>query len=226
MTQETLANTTATDATDLDLENQAGTSTKSYTQAEVDAMMARTRTAVEKRYAKKYEELGDVEELRSLKAQQEQLRTQDQIKRGEFEKTLQELAAKKDAEINKRDSIIRDYRINTPLISAAAKYNAVAPEQVKALVNSHVRLNQDGDVEITDAKGAVRYNDHGEPLSVDDFMREWLNQNPHFVRPGPSTTNARSSVDNSVEPLDTSKLDMRNPEHRKLYARNQALKKH
>ena len=50
MTQETLANTTATDATDLDLENQAGTSTKSYTQAEVDAMMARTRTAVEKRY--------------------------------------------------------------------------------------------------------------------------------------------------------------------------------
>lgn len=222
--QETLATENATDALDSGLETQA--QAKSYTQEEVDAMMARTRSAVEKRYSKKYEDLGDVEELRAIKAQHEQSRTQDQIKRGEFEKTLQELAAKKDAEITKRDSIIKDYRINTPLLSAAAKYNAVAPDQVKALLSSQVRLNSDGEVEITDSKGAVRYNDHGEPLSVDEFMREWLNQNPHFVRPGPATTNTKSSVNNALEEIDISKLDMRNPEHRKLYAKHQGLKKH
>ena len=225
MTEQTLANTTATDAVDINLETQAEDTPKSYSQAEVDAMMARTRTAVEKRYAKKYEDLGDIEELKNYRVQQEQAKTQEQIKRGEFEKTLQDLASKKDAEISKRDAIIKDYKVNTPLISAAAKFRAVAPDQVKALLTPNVRLNSDGEVEVTDSKGAVRYNDHGEPLSVEDFVGEWLRQNPHFVSPGPSTTNAKSSVDASLDEIDVSKLDMRLAEHRKLYARVMQNKK-
>ena len=221
--QETLAND-ATGALDTGLETQAQ-DTRAYTQAEVDAMMAKTRSAMEKRYAKKYEELGDVEELRALKAQQEQARTQDQIKRGEFEKTLQELASKKDAEIARRDSIIKEYKVNTPLVSAAAKYRAVNADQVKALLMPQVRLNGEGEVEVTDSKGSVRYNDRGEPLSVEEFVGEWLNQNPHFVASGPSTTNTRSSVTNSIDEVDISKLDMKLAEHRKIYAQLKSQKK-
>ncbi|CAB4127978.1 hypothetical protein UFOVP109_15 [uncultured Caudovirales phage] len=221
--QETLAND-ATGALDTGLETQAQ-DTRAYTQAEVDAMMAKTRSAMEKRYAKKYEELGDVEELRALKVQQEQARTQDQIKRGEFEKTLQELASKKDAEIARRDSIIKEYKVNTPLVSAAAKYRAVNADQVKALLMPQVRLNGEGEVEVTDSKGSVRYNDRGEPLSVEEFVGEWLNQNPHFVASGPSTTNTRSSVNNSIDEVDISKLDMKLAEHRKIYAQLKSQKK-
>jgi ribonucleotide reductase alpha subunit len=208
----------ATDAATLEIENQAP-ATKTYTQEEVNDMMARMKGSLQKKLLKPYEDLGDPEQLRSIKTEYEQRQQEQQIKRGEFEKTLQDLAAKKDAEIQKRDSIIKEYKVNTPLLSAAAEFRAVAPEQVKALLSSQVRLNEHGEVEVVDVKGAVRYNDAGEPLGVGHLVREFLDSNPHFVQPTPSTTNGRSSV-NAGNPgnVDISKLDMKNPEHRKLYA--------
>ena len=213
--QQTLATTNATDAADTDSENQAS---KTYSQQEVDNMMARMKGSLEKKLLKPYEGLGDPEELRSLRAEAEKRQVEGQIKRGEFEKTLQEKAAKWEAEIQKRDSIIKEYKIHTPIVSAAAKYQAVNADQVKALVASNVRLNAEGDVEVVDTKGSVRYNDAGVPLGVDDLVREFLDSNPHFRVAAPATTHTRSNVSNNTQGIDISKLDMKNPEHRKLYA--------
>ena len=219
MTDETLANIDATGADDL--ENQA--QGKTYTQKEVDDMMARMKGSLQKKLLKPYEDLGDPEELRQLRVEAEKRQTEQQIKRGEFEKTLQELAAKKDSEIQKRDSIIREYRLNTPLVSAAAEFRSINPEQVKQLLSPNLRLNEDGEVEVIDTKGSVRYNDAGEPLQVRDLVREFLDSNPHFVQPTPSTTNTKSSHSNpNTGQFDISKLDMRNPEHRKIYAKARA----
>jgi hypothetical protein len=216
--QETLATNNATDAATLDGENQAQ-ATKSYTQQEVDNMMARMKGSLEKKLLKPYADLGDPEELRTLRTEAEKRAQEQQLKRGEFEKTLQEMAAKKDAEIQKRDSIIKEYKVNTPLLSAAANYKAVAPEQVKALLANQVRLNEDGEVEVVDTKGGVRYTDKGAPLGVDDLVREFLDSNPHFKSASPATTNTKSNVSSgSNGKIDLSKLDMKNPEHRKVYA--------
>lgn len=217
-TQETLdVNPTATDAA-ANTESQAQ-ATKTYTQEEFDRHMAGLKSSLAKKYEKQYADLGDPDELRQLKTEAEKRQTEQQIKRGEFEKTLQELAAKKDAEIQRRDSIIKEYKVNTPLLSAAAQYKAVNAEQVKALLASNVRLNGDGEVEVVDDSGAVRYNDAGEPLGVDSLVKEWLDKNPHFVQSTPSTTNAKSSISNSGQgKMDITKLDMKDPEHRKLYA--------
>jgi hypothetical protein len=220
---QTLAQDLGTDPT-LQGENQAQ-ETRSYTQKEVDDMMARMKSSVLKKATKPYEDLGDPEELRQLKAEAEQRRQAEQMKRGEFEKTLQELAAKKDAEIQKRDSVIKEYKVNTPLISAASKYRAVNAEQVKALLASNVRLNDDGEVEVVDRKGAVRYNDAGEPLGVDDLVREFLDSNPHFVSATATTTNTRSNVAQEAGTVDISKLDLKLAEHRKIYAREMAKRK-
>jgi hypothetical protein len=218
MSDNTLATTTATDAANEGLENQAQ-ATKTYSQEEVDNMMARMKGSLEKKLLKPYADLGDPEELRSLRTEAEKRAQEQQIKRGEFEKTLQDLAAKKDAEIQKRDSVIKEYKVNTPLLSAAAQYKAVNAEQVKALLSNQVRLNQDGDVEVIDTKGSIRYNDKGEALGVNDLVREFLDYNPHFVQATPSTTNTKSSHTTTISPgVDISKLDMKNPEHRKLYA--------
>lgn len=218
MSDNTLVQGTATDATDLNTENQAP-ATKSYSQEEVDNMMARMKGSLEKKLLKPYAELGDPEELRTIKTEYEKRQQEQQIKRGEFEKTLQELAAKKDQEIQKRDSVIKEYKVNTPLISAAAKYGAVNAEQVKALLSNQLRLNEDGDVEVVDAKGSVRYNDAGEALGVDDLVREFIDLNPHFRAATASTTNTKSSITPGAgTKVDISKLDMRNPEHRKVYA--------
>jgi hypothetical protein len=215
--EQTLANDMATDAAG-ETANQAQAA-KTFTQDEVNAILARTKTQLEKKFASKYEDLGDPDELRSIKTDWEKKQQEQQIKRGEFEKTLSDLAARKDAEISKRDSIIKEYKVNSPLLSAAAKYRAVNAEQVKSLLNNSVRLNAEGEVEVVGNDGSVRYTDSGTPLAVDDLVREFLDSNPHFVAASPATTNARSSISNSGQgQVDISKLDMRNPEHRKLYA--------
>lgn len=214
--QETLAQDNATDAATSNLENQA--TAKTYTQDEVDGMLARMKGSLQKKLLKPYEDLGDPEELRALKLEAEKKSQAEAIKRGEFEKTLQELAAKKDAEIQKRDSVIKEYKVNTPLLAAAAKYNAVNAEQVKALLGTNVRLNDSGDVEVVDSKGSVRYNDAGEALGVDDLVREFLDSNPHFKLANPATTMTKSNIVNKASAkIDITKLDMNNPEHRAAY---------
>jgi len=217
MSENTLVNDTATDATG-ETGNQAQAE-KFYTQQEVDNMMARMKGSLEKKLLKPYAELGDPEELRNIKSDYEKRQQEQQIKRGEFEKTLQELAQKKDAEILKRDAVIKDYKVNMPLLSAAAKFNAVNAEQVKALLANQVRLNPDGELEVVDEKGSVRYNDKGEAIGVDDLVRGFLDLNPHFRTANPSTTNTKSMVTGgNQQKLDISKLDMTKPEHRKIYA--------
>ena len=217
MSENTLVQDNATDAATTEQENQAQ-ATRTYSQAEVDNMMARMKGSLEKKLLKPYEDLGDPVELRQLRDEAAKKQQAEAIKRGEFEKTLQELAAKKDAEISKRDSVIKEYKVNVPILSAAAKYNAVNAEQVKALLSTNVRLNEGGDVEVVDAKGTVRYNDKGEAIGVEDLVREFLDSNPHFKLANPTTTNSKSNiVSKGNGALDVSKLDMNNPEHRALY---------
>jgi hypothetical protein len=220
--QEIMANQTATDA-EVTTENQETSNAKTYTQEEFDNHMAGLKNSLTKKYEKQFSELGDIEELKKLKQDAEKKRQEEQLKRGEFEKTLQELAAKKDSEIQKRDSIIKEYKINTPLLNSAAKLRSVNPEQVKSLLSNQVRLNEDGDVEVVGQDGTVRYNDDGKPVTVEQLVDGFLKENPHFVQPTPSTTNTRSSVSgNTSTKIDVSKLDMTNPNHRKQYAEAKA----
>lgn len=215
MTEQTLATTEATAASETEQQAQA---TKTFTQEEVNAILARTKSQLEKKFASKYEDLGDPEELRTIKSDWEKRQQEQQIKRGEFEKTLQELAAKKDAEIQKRDSMIKEYRVNMPLLSAAAQYRAVNAEQVKALLSNQVRLNSEGEVEVVAPDGSVRYNNSGQPVQVEDLVREFLDSNPHFVQAAPASTNARSSISNQApSKIDITKLDMKNPDDREIY---------
>lgn len=217
MSENTLVGTQATDATDDITENQAP-ATKTYTQREVDDMMARMKNSLQKKLLKPYEDLGDPEELRTLRVEAEKRQQQEQLKRGEFEKTLQEIVAKKDAEIQKREQKIREYEINTPLLSAAAKHGAVNAEQVKALLASQVRLNEGGEVEVVDTNGSVRYTDKGSALGVEDLVREFLDKNPHFKLATPANTNTKSNISSgSSNKVDISKLDMNRKEDREVY---------
>jgi hypothetical protein len=210
-------NTLVIDDTDPSQKNQAPAE-RTYTQKEVDDMMARTKTAVQKKVASKYEDLGDPEELRQLKLEYEQRKLDEQKKRGEFDKIIADLAAKKDEEIRRRDDVIRNYTVDIPLVNAAAQYGSVNPKQVQALLKPYLRLAETGDVEVLDDKGTVRYSDKGQPFKVEDLVKEFLDVNPHFKAAGPTTTQSKSNVNQSREKLDVSKLDMSKPADRKLYA--------
>ena len=196
--------------------NQAAV--KTYTQEEFDQHMARMKASISKKYEKTFAELGDIDELKTLKQQAEQRKQEESVKRGEFEKVLQDMAAKKDAEIQRRDQIIREYTVDVPLVTAAANYKAVNAEQVRTLLKPSVRLGEDGQVEIVDKEGKVRYNDSGQPFRVDDLVKEFLDTNPHFKSATPATSSGKSNIGQKQEKVDISKLNMSNPEHRKIYS--------
>ena len=218
MTEEqTLASTI--EATDASANEQSqAPATRTYTQEEFDSHMAGLKASLAKKLLKPYEDLGDPTELRKLKEQAHAKAQEESMKRGEFEKVLQDLAAKKDSEIIKRDQVIAQFKVEQPLLQAASEFRSVNPEQVQKLLRSNVKLNGEGEVEVTDDTGAVRYNDAGQPLQVKDLVKEFLSANPHFVQPTPSTTNSSHSVSATSGKIDITKLDLRKADHRKLYA--------
>lgn len=216
MSENTLDNQ-ATEATENTLTQE---STKTYTQAEFDNHMAGLKKSITTKFEKQFADLGDINELKQLKTQAEAQKQEEAIKRGEFENILKSLADKKDAEIAEKNKVIEEYTVNTPLLSAAAQYKAVNPQQVVQLIRNQVRLGENGQAEVIDSNGQVRYNDSGQSLGVDALVQEFLQSNPHFVNAAPATTNTKSAVtgSNGLEDFDISKMDLSNPEHRKVYA--------
>ena len=203
---------------DTDTSQTSQATAKTYTQEEFDSHMAKMKSSISRKYEKTFAELGDIEELKQLKTESEKRKQDEQVKRGEFDRIIQDLAQKKDEEIRKRDEVIRNYTVDMPLVDTAAKFGAVNPKQVQALLKPNLRLGENGDVEVLDEKGTVRYSDKGQPFKVEDLVREFLDHNPHFKAAGPSTTQTKSNVSQSREKLDISKLNMSNPADRKIYA--------
>ena len=64
-----------------DIQVETVESDKTYTQTEVDNMMARMKGSLSKKLLKPYEELGDPDELRQLKAEAEKKSQQEAINR-------------------------------------------------------------------------------------------------------------------------------------------------
>lgn len=216
MDQETTSANVDTDTT-----NETSQATKSFTQEEVNAILAKTKSSLEKKISSKYADLGDPDELRAIVSNHQKQQQEVALKRGEFDRVMSELASKKDAEIQKRDSIIREFKVEQPLLSLAAQYRSVNPEQVKQLLKPNLRLNEDGEVEVVDTKtGSVRYDDSGIPLTVDKYVKEFLDANPHFTAATPATTNGQTNVNKTggATTLDLSSMDLTRADHRKIYA--------
>lgn len=199
-------------------DKQAQAQEKFYSQKEFDDAMAKLKSSVARKYERQLEDLGDLDELKRLKAEAEQRRVEDQKKRGDYDKIIADLAAKKDEEIRKRDDIIKSYTVDMPIVETAAQLGAVNPTQVRQLLRQSVRLNEGGEVEVVDEKGTVRYSDRGKPFGVQDLVREFLDQNPHFKAATPATTHSKSNVANAREKFDITKLDMSKAADRKAYA--------
>lgn len=210
--------TTATVDTDTTTETNSQ-ATKTFTQDELNAILAKTKSQLEKKLSSRYADLGEPDELRDIVANYRKQQQELDVKKGNFEKVVSDLNAKNAAEIAKRDQIIREFKLEQPLMNYAAQYRSVNPAQVKQLLRNNLRLNDDGEVEVLDDKGAVRYSDKGTPLSVEQYVQDWLGANPHFVSAAPATTNTSGGVrDMSPGPIDLKNLDLTRADHRKIYA--------
>ena len=198
--------------------------TKTYTQEEFDKHMAGMKNSITRKFEKQLSELGDLDELKTIRANAEKQKQEEAIKRGEFEKILQDMAAKKDQEIQAKNKVIEEYTVNTPLLNAAAQYKAVNPQQVVQLIRNQVRLGENGKAEVVDSNGTVRYDDTGTPVNVDVLVQEFLSANPHFVAAASSTSASKTSATpaTNLQDFDLGSLDLTRPDHRKLYAQAKA----
>jgi hypothetical protein len=200
-------------------QDEVSTEPKTYTQEQVDAIASKVRKTEESKVLRKFDGV-DVEKYQSLIAKEEQATMAEQKRKGEFEKILQQQAEKANARINSLTGELTKIKVDGALLNSASTKRAISPEQVVRLVREQVRMSEAGDVEVVDSKtGQTRYSDTGEALSVDGLVEEFLKSNPHFVQAGPAGGGSKSNTQTDA-PLDVdiAKLDMTNPEHRKLYA--------
>jgi hypothetical protein len=192
--------------------------TKLYTQAELDAITAAVRGTTEKKILKKFEGI-DVEAYKSLVQKEEQLKLEEQKRKGEFEKILKETADKAQQKIQTLSSELAKIKVDGALINAASTKKAINPEQVARLVRDQVRMSEAGEVEVIDPKsGQVKYTETGDPMTIENLVSDWLKINSHFVAAGPAGGGSKSNTSSEgAKEVDVSKLDLNNPADRAIY---------
>jgi hypothetical protein len=193
-----------------------GSNERTFTQAELDAIITKRLSSVEKKYSN-----IDVDEYRQLKELKQQREQEEAIKRQDFEKVLNEVKSASESKISALTRELESIKIDGSLISEASARKAVAPDKVAALLRNNIKLTSEGSVEIVDNKGKTRYNaDKAQPLTVGELVDEFLKENPFFVAASPAGTGTRTGTGNGagIPKIDISQLDMKNPEHRKVYA--------
>ena len=155
---------------------------RSYSQAEVDALVAG-----------KLEGFAgvDVAEYRSLKDAKARQEREALEKRGDFEKILAQTVREKDEVIGLRDKDIaalgeqlRTIRVDNALLAAASEAKAISPAQIVTLLKGSVHYDGKTDTVEVRENGAPLYRG-GKPVSVELFVQEFLQANPHFLPAGP-----------------------------------------
>jgi len=193
------------------------TEDKSLSQQDIENIV-RTRLARER--AKIYKELGtdNLDEVKELMQQKETAQLEEKKKRGEFEDILKEQANKYQSEIQKLQGDLTNIKINDALLGSASKNRAINPQQVVELLKNSVQLNEDGQVEVLADNGTPRYNKDGNLYSVEEYVSEFLTQNPHFQMATPSGSGSKGNVGKvDAKPFNLAELDLNNPEQRKQY---------
>ncbi len=191
----------------------------SFTQEDLDRIVKDRLGRERSKILKQYEGV-DVERYRQLLDAEEKKQIEEQNKRGEFEKVLQSTVSKKDAAIQQLQKELQAIKVDGAVLNAASSRKAVNPQQVVRLLKDQIRLNEQGQVEVLDESGSIRYTDDGTAMTADELVNSFLSENPHFVSAGPSGTGSQSSVaqaNGKLGNVDIDKLNMNDPAHRMIY---------
>ena len=182
--------------------------------------IVKQRLAKERASIYKKLDVDDLETAINAVKQSREAEEKEKIKKGEFEQILKEKSEEYGKKISGLESELKDIKINRALLQSASKNRAINPDQVVSLLQTNMRLNDTGNVEILDKNGITRYNNKGELLTTDELVSEFLTQNPHFVTASPSGSGSVSNVDRTElnKPFNLSDLNMNDPADKKRYA--------
>ena len=187
---------------------------KTFTQDQLNSIIESRVMAERRKYEKKIQEEEN---------QKAELLKQEQLKEAktkqDLEKIMQERLSEKEQEIQRIKNEMVAEKIDKQILAVASSNKAVVPEQIVSLLKSELQLADDGRVEVLDNNRNIRYNEKGQPLTVEDRVKEFLDTNPHFRQGSLSGAGSQSSIGgNSLQPKSIGDLDLNNPADRKVYA--------
>ncbi len=87
-------------------------------------------------------------------------------------------------EAQKKAEKLLETQLTSSIIASGSRLGAIDAQETAVLVlaNGFVRHDEEGKVEIVNEKGQTRFNSKGEPMSLDEFMTEFLAKRPHLKR--------------------------------------------
>ena len=213
MSEEQVKQNETTEAVE-NTESENKSETKTFTQDQLNTIIESRIMAERRKYEKKIQE---EEQQKSELIKQKQL--EEAKSKQELEKIMQERLAEKDQELNRFRDEIKKEKVDKSILSVASVNKAINPEQVVSLLKSEIQLADDGRTEIVDNNGNIRYNSKGQPLTIEERVKEFLDSNPHFRQGSLSGTGSQSAIGgNSQKPRTIGDLDLNNPSDRKVYA--------
>ncbi len=187
---------------------------KTFTQDQLNSIIESRVMAERRKYEKKIQE---EENQKAELVKQEQLK--EAKTKQDLEKIMQERLSEKEQEIQTIKNEMVAEKIDKQILAVASTNKAVVPEQIVSLLKSELQLADDGRVEVLDNNRNIRYNEKGQPLTVEDRVKEFLDTNPHFRQGSLSGAGSQSSIGgNSLQPKSIGDLDLNNPADRKVYA--------
>ena len=194
------------------------TENKVFTAEQLENIVQRRLDRYKKSVSNKLDGI-DIEEAKKLIEEKKLKELEIAKQRGEFDKVLKETVSKKDSKIQSLETELKRIRIDETLVNVASGMKAVKPAEVKQLLRSNVRLNEQGSVEVINEDGTPRYSDKGEPMSVNDLVSEYLKNNPHHVLATQSGAGSKGQIGGaSPKQINIGDLDLNNPNDRKLYS--------
>jgi hypothetical protein len=222
--QENMVQNATTDtgsAVEQDNSQVQASGVKTFTQDEVNKIIAARLAKVENKYAD-----IDVEEYKQFKTARQKQEEDALIKRQEFDKVLTQTKDHYSSQMSRLKQELETIKVDGAILSAASNLKVVAPDHVAKLLKGNVRLSEDGQVEVLDDKGQVRYNpESATPLTVDDLVKEFVKTNPFYQSPGPAGSGSRSNMNAERSgSVDITKLDMRNAQDRAVYKQHMSKK--
>jgi len=207
----------ATEVENLETQEKQNDSMMTQEQFEniLEQRLARQRRAILKKY-----EGVDVEKYNNLVEAEDDRKKEELLSRQQFDEVLKSTVEKKDTAIEKLQGELHNIKVEGALLQSASNRRAIKPEQMTKLLRDQVRLTSDGAVEIIDsATKSVRYTEQGEHMTVDNLVEEFLSTNPHYMTANSAGSGSESrGQPNGNGKVDITKLNMRNPEDKALYA--------
>jgi hypothetical protein len=217
MSEENKVNQPLNDAQEVETkqtDTESKSDSKTFTQDQLNTIIESRIMAERRKYEKKIQE---EEQQKSELIKQKQL--EEAKSKQELEKIMQERLAEKDQELQRFREEIKKEKVDKSILSVASINKAINPEQVVSLLKSEIQLADDGRTEIVDNNGNIRYNSKGQPLTIEERVKEFLDSNPHFRQGSLSGTGSQSAIGgNSQKPRTIGDLDLNNPADRKVYA--------